>query len=495
MLVIVPARGGSKGLPRKNLRTVGGIPLVLRTLLAARAVAEPSWRIICSTDDPTIAAIAKMHGFTVDDRPSELAGDDATVQLVALDLAQRLNWTGMVMVLQPTAANITAATISLCVSEFIGAEIDSLATVVAEHHAIRDQDGSPLTKAVNRQDRLPLWRETGGVQIARCMPARESQALTPLVGEVHHLAELTPDEAVDIDTVDDLHAARHFESRKRIHFLATCTNERGSGHLRRCLALAEELDHHDVQVSLTDGDDVPDWAHDEASRYPAFTDGVQSDLVVLDMLDTPGTLVADLRARGQLVVSLEDLGPGAAMANFVVNELYDNALPNSVTGPAYAVLRPEFLACPDYVVQDEVTKILVTFGGTDPANLEYRVGSIAERVTRVTDVAGRPMVEAMREADLVVTSCGRTVHEAAAAGVPVIAIAANAREARHSLCPGVIYLGLHVTLSDDTIEQTIGRVAQNPELRREMSTTARAAVDGKGARRIAHIIEGMLEGL
>jgi CMP-N-acetylneuraminic acid synthetase len=74
---IVPARGGSKGVPRKNLRTVGGVPLVARavhTLLSSATIGA----VVVSTDDPQIAAVASRAGALVVERPLDLAGDAAS---------------------------------------------------------------------------------------------------------------------------------------------------------------------------------------------------------------------------------------------------------------------------------------------------------------------------------------------------------------------------------------------------------------------------------
>jgi len=78
VLAVVPARGGSKGVPRKNLRLVRGVSLVGR---AARTLAELDFvdRSVCSTDDPEIAAEAERHGLLVPAlRPAELATDTAS---------------------------------------------------------------------------------------------------------------------------------------------------------------------------------------------------------------------------------------------------------------------------------------------------------------------------------------------------------------------------------------------------------------------------------
>lgn len=76
MLAVIPARGGSKGLPRKNVLPVCGIPLIAHSLRCA-AMTKVVDRVIVSTDDPEIAAVARAHGADVPFmRPPELAQDD-----------------------------------------------------------------------------------------------------------------------------------------------------------------------------------------------------------------------------------------------------------------------------------------------------------------------------------------------------------------------------------------------------------------------------------
>jgi len=77
VLAIIPARGGSKGIPRKNVRPLGGIPLIAHTI--RQAVNTPSiTRIVVSTDDAEIGAVAREHGAEVVWRPAELSGDTAS---------------------------------------------------------------------------------------------------------------------------------------------------------------------------------------------------------------------------------------------------------------------------------------------------------------------------------------------------------------------------------------------------------------------------------
>lgn len=80
-LAIIPARGGSKGLPSKNILPLCGRPLIAYTIEAARA-SRLCNRVVCSTDDARIAAVAAEEGLEVIHRPAELAGDNSPIEEV-----------------------------------------------------------------------------------------------------------------------------------------------------------------------------------------------------------------------------------------------------------------------------------------------------------------------------------------------------------------------------------------------------------------------------
>ena len=88
ILCAIPARGGSKRFPGKNVVDFGGKPIIACSIEAARACAIFE-RVVVTTDDPEIARAGRRHGATIDDRPPELAGDDVGVDAVCLDLLER----------------------------------------------------------------------------------------------------------------------------------------------------------------------------------------------------------------------------------------------------------------------------------------------------------------------------------------------------------------------------------------------------------------------
>jgi CMP-N,N'-diacetyllegionaminic acid synthase len=135
-LAIIPARGGSKGVPRKNIRQLGGRPLIEWSIRSALAAGDALTRIIVSTDDVETAAIARSAGAEVPFmRPPELSGDKVpTLPVLQHAVAFAENEEGqmydLVMLLQPTAPFRTAQDIRDAVHLAATDNCDSVISVV-----------------------------------------------------------------------------------------------------------------------------------------------------------------------------------------------------------------------------------------------------------------------------------------------------------------------------------------------------------------------------
>ena len=136
ILAVIPARGGSKGVPRKNIRRICGKPLIAYTIETALKVQHLVYRVIVSSEDEEIAAISRQYGADVPFiRPIELAGDDVPT-LPVLQHAVRfvedqddvtLDW---VLLLQPTDPLRQAEDIEAAVALSRQGECDSIISVV-----------------------------------------------------------------------------------------------------------------------------------------------------------------------------------------------------------------------------------------------------------------------------------------------------------------------------------------------------------------------------
>lgn len=126
ILGLIPARGGSKGVPRKNIRTINGKPLIAWTIEKARA-SKLLDRVVVSTEDEEIAQVARVYGAEVLKRPAELANDIASTQEVMVHALQYCS-ADILVLLQPTSPCRSDGLIDACIEEFLSEGYDSLAT-------------------------------------------------------------------------------------------------------------------------------------------------------------------------------------------------------------------------------------------------------------------------------------------------------------------------------------------------------------------------------
>lgn len=126
ILGVTPVRGGSKGLPQKNIKPINGKPLIAWTIEAAKA-SKLLTRYIVSTEDREIADVARSYGADILDRPLELASDKAST-LSVLQHVLSLVPADTVVLLQATSPIRNPDLIDQCIERFLEAGVDSLAT-------------------------------------------------------------------------------------------------------------------------------------------------------------------------------------------------------------------------------------------------------------------------------------------------------------------------------------------------------------------------------
>lgn len=125
-LGVIPARGGSKAIPRKNIKMIAGKPLIAWTIEAAKE-SRLLDRFVVSTEDAEIAEISRRHGSEVIDRPLELATDEAST-LSVLQHAVSIIKADAVVILQPTSPVRDLGLIDKCIERFRERKADNLAT-------------------------------------------------------------------------------------------------------------------------------------------------------------------------------------------------------------------------------------------------------------------------------------------------------------------------------------------------------------------------------
>jgi CMP-N,N'-diacetyllegionaminic acid synthase len=220
VLGIVPARGGSKGVPRKNVRLLAGRPLIDYTAAAAKAAGICD-RVVLSTEDNEIAAVGRACGLEVPFlRPAELASDDTAMLPVlrhTLDMLGRDRWQpDVVLVLQPTSPLRRADHIRHAVEQLIETGADSVVTVVelprhlSPDYVMRIEDGRlhpflPDGMAVTRrQDARPAYVRDGTVYA--CW-RRTIERFGNIYGNDCRPLLIDAHESLSIDSGDDWHEA------------------------------------------------------------------------------------------------------------------------------------------------------------------------------------------------------------------------------------------------------------------------------------------------
>lgn len=216
VVAVIPARGGSKGVPRKNLRRVGGVPLVARAVAAARRCPEID-RVIVSTDDADIAAVAAEWGAEVVERPVELAGDEASSESAVLHVLETLDpdadAIGVVVLLQATSPFLDVPALGDAVRLVRSRRRDVVFSAVETYGFLWRRAIGDAAEAVNheastrprRQDREPHFLETGAFYVLRAKAFRVTRHR--FFGSVG-ITEVAARTAIEIDTEDELAVAR-----------------------------------------------------------------------------------------------------------------------------------------------------------------------------------------------------------------------------------------------------------------------------------------------
>jgi N-acylneuraminate cytidylyltransferase len=223
ILVHIPARGGSKGIPGKNLRTVLGISLVGWAVLAARRLRvllhdRAGFRILVDTDDDGIAAEGLAWGAEVPFlRPPELARDDtptAACVVHALDRLGQMGWSAeAVVLLQPTSPLRVAEDVRACVEPYLHGTAESVVSIAALEHPLElahrvDAAGilTPVLSlpggAIRRQDGTRAFFPSGSVYVIGAALLRATGCF--LQEGATRGVELPLSRSIDIDEEGDL---------------------------------------------------------------------------------------------------------------------------------------------------------------------------------------------------------------------------------------------------------------------------------------------------
>jgi CMP-N-acetylneuraminic acid synthetase len=214
IVAVIPARGGSKGIPRKNLRKVGSNSLLVNRILEARK--STCNDVFVSTEDREIAEEAISFGAQIIRRPESLSQDETSTDAVLLHAVEELQLKDddVLVLLQATSPFLSFKRIDLCIEELINRPTANSAITLRIGHPFMwslhkdtyEPHGHTRDKRPRRQELGVEGWETGGCYAIRvsALKLQKVRYPSPTLGiSVNHL------EALDIDTQEDLELAMH----------------------------------------------------------------------------------------------------------------------------------------------------------------------------------------------------------------------------------------------------------------------------------------------
>lgn len=540
VLAVIPARGGSKGIPRKNLRLLNGKPLIyyaIQNALKSKYITD----VYVSSEDQEILHMARQFGAKIHRRDESIANDSTPLDPViyaALKYAETVEKRkyDLIVTMQPTSPLLKVASLDKAIKKMIDhPQIDTIIAAKDDTHLSWKKENNVFIpnyeKRVNRQYLTPIFTETGAFLITRnTIIAPENR-----IGKNVDLYILRDGEEIDIDTYADWNLCKYYLRRKHILFVVTGNEKVGLGHVYNTLLIANDILNHRITF-LVDKDSKLAYEKIASKNYPVYIQqheniiedirSLKPDVVINDRLDTNESYIKELKKLGIGCINFEDLGEGAKHADLVINAIYPekNVLPNHYFGHKYFILRDEFLHIPPEKDINAVKKVLITFGGVDPNNYTRKVLDAIYEYCRqkeieITVIAGfgynkydtiasfeginieenvTNISDFMYEADIVFTSAGRTTYEIASIGTPAIVLAQNERELTHFFASseyGFLNLGLGYNLTKEELLKKFKELAESKKSREYMNQLMRKWDLKSGRKCVLNLIQNFLETL
>jgi CMP-N-acetylneuraminic acid synthetase/spore coat polysaccharide biosynthesis predicted glycosyltransferase SpsG len=537
VVAIIPARGHSTGIPRKNARLLKGRPLLSYVVSAAREAPSID-EVFVSTDEIELAEIARQNGARVLERPAELAVPHATLDEVVVDAYRTLRRNGIdpdiIVTIQATCPLTSPRTVEKVVREC--KSHDTVLTVVRDAHLAwaPDEHGTILplySERVNRQQLPDHYRETGSVLACRSSILDTGSRIGRRIGVV----EVGKNEAIDIDDQYDWCMAEMAMSRRRVCFKVAGETTSSPAHAYRSLSIADRLIDHEVFFATSRNASISRRIL-ERSHHPILDLAEESkareivaaapDLVVNDTLNTDRAYMSGLMDHGIKAINFEDEGPGAALATRVVNSLYDVPVDvdkdKACVGVNFCCLRDEFYWAPEAPLRNTPENVLLFIGGPDHERLNLRYArwldelpgdwditvllGINSTVSELMHELSRQLRHTTRivsdsalvskyigQSDIAITTAGRTVFELASLGVPMVAVGSGKTNRFAESAPGVIYKNNPEDLSRDEFSSTIEQLLSSKLLRATMRDTLLASGVLEGMDNVLALIRRELE--
>ena len=506
ILVVIPARGYSKNIPRKNLRLLGEKPLIYYSIDIAKSSKYVD-DVVVSTEDSEIASIVEKYGTSVVKRPVEVYNAMLQKEKQAFDEYD------IVITIQPSSPLLKTETLDKAIEKFADFNIDSVISVVDDKNlrwGFDDENGRyfPFYSERLYRDLLPkTFKETGGILATR----RNFVTETSRLGLNIDLIEISREESVEINTYEDWWIANNYLNKIKIAFVVDAYDQIGTGHMYRCLSMASKLVFHDVVffinrthqlgIDIIEGYNYKYQTYGGKSELLGLFEQFDPKIIINDVGNTSYEYMVDLTNKGYYIINFEDFGSGSDLAALVFDSLYEHEGDEKFfVGHEYYILKDEFYLHQPKIITNDVKTVLIDFAPNDTLNLSQKVldallasgfsgrinvilGSghenfeelsakyeLMQNVQFYTTV--NSISDFMISADVIFTSGGRIMYQVCSLGVPCIVICKDEREEKNlfgSPEHGFVNMGLGSYLTQEDIIEQFNIVANDFELRQAMN--------------------------
>jgi spore coat polysaccharide biosynthesis predicted glycosyltransferase SpsG/CMP-N-acetylneuraminic acid synthetase len=482
LTVLIPALKKNVAFQDDLIKKLNGISLIQRAINIATGLGVEKQGIHLLTDSDEIRLIAERNGTHVYWNPKlDWCETDSFDQVrnYLKSLPQKYTYT---LLLSPYAPLLSTDLLNKAKQEFISSNRDILKPVKKLKKNLYDENDQSILQAVfsARTETHSIDSNAFTLFRTHLFKKATSQKLSVLSWPVEH-------DLIEIESFQDWWVCEKLIARRRIVFRVIGNKQVGMGHIYRALSLAHDITDHEI-IFVCDLDNIVavkklagyDYRLDvyEAGKVVENIVRLKPDLVINDILSTKEEDVLPLQHEGIKVVSFEDLGEGAKLADLTINELYDEAQyesDNTLWGSQYFFVREEFDNAISNRFKKKVKNILLTFGGTDQHNLTskifHAISSLCsgrgihthivtgsgytgynklydeikdDSLVTITQETGI-ISSIMENIDLAIVSNGRTIYELAHMNIPAIVISQHQRENKHSFAieeNGFVPMGL-----------------------------------------------------
>lgn len=528
--IIIPAIKKNAVIPDQLIKKMAGVTLMERALNTARAVLNAE-NIIVVTDSQEISLLCERAGVGFRyNKDFNVGGLDIVHALrhVLEELAQSYQH---LIIYRASCPLLTWVDMDDAWHRFCESGADSLVTVKSVRQRIWEHSNGTLDALLDDKTQPLLYMESKALIILSSAALLSQQK----AGQMRTIPYFLNDRALEINSYQDWWICERLLMRRHVVFVVAGYPAIGMGHIYRALMLAHEINEHRItflctrqselavaSIAARDYKTVMQQDEELASAVLALN----PDLVINDILNTEAEYMHSLKNAGLRVVNFEDEGPGALLADYVINALYEEKVhdPRFCYGPRFFCLRDEFAGAERNEFRPEVRTVLITFGGTDNNDFTRRTLDVIEPLCRSRGIRirvvtgpgyihsdalaahmaalGNPLAEftnttnvmsrMMEGADLAICSAGRTVYELAHMRVPALVMAHHQREAQHSFARahnGFAYLGIMDSISDKKLRSVFEGLLQSDRRKRLFDRQNRFTF----ARNKKHVIHLMLD--